>query len=494
MLRVKRRSIKTKILSTLIFTILVVQVLSGTYSFWVEKKKLYTSLDNQIDSLVNDFTLISRDAVWNCNNEAAEKIIDSKLKNNALMGIVIYENDGNKVFTGRMKEGNEILTVKEKIKQVQLNIKKSDITKENDRIGIAEFLYTDKHIKQEIRTSIYRMIFSSLMLATLLILVINFVMNKLVIGNMIKVIDVTKKIAKGDLGQYLEVRTDDEISELAEALNDMNSNLNQMLRGVMGTSQTLSDEAARQAASLEETSSSLEEMASMTRQNAEHANQANNLMKESYQNVRQANESMTALTTSMQDIARASEKTSEIVKSIDEIAFQTNLLALNAAVEAARAGEAGSGFAVVADEVRNLAMRAVGAAKNTAELIEGTVKQVKDGSALVLKTNEAFTHVASRVQEVGQLVDEIAGASNEQAQGVEQITKAVAELDMVAQKNAASSEQLASIMSMFKTGEVEKLEYAHQIETKPIMSSMAKNGRVNQRSANGTEDNPAHDF
>ncbi|MBI9077316.1 MAG: methyl-accepting chemotaxis protein, partial [Desulfatibacillum sp.] len=124
--------------------------------------------------------------------------------------------------------------------------------------------------------------------------------------------------------------------------------------------------------------------------------------------------------------------------------FQTNLLALNAAVEAARAGEAGAGFAVVADEVRNLAMRAAEAAKNTANLIEGTVKKVADGSELVNKTNEAFGEVATSAGKVGELVGEIAAASNEQAQGIDQVNKAVAEMDKVTQQNAANAEESAS--------------------------------------------------
>ncbi len=163
---------------------------------------------------------------------------------------------------------------------------------------------------------------------------------------------------------------------------------------VSSASQQLAAGSSEQAASIEETSSSLEEMSSMTSQNADNAGCADNLMKEVNQVVGQANASMTELTTSMAHISQASEETSKIIKTIDEIAFQTNLLALNAAVEAARAGEAGAGFAVVADEVRNLAMRAADAAKNTADLIEGTVKKVSDGSDLVTKTNDAFTLVA----------------------------------------------------------------------------------------------------
>jgi methyl-accepting chemotaxis protein len=153
---------------------------------------------------------------------------------------------------------------------------------------------------------------------------------------------------------------------------------------------------------------------------------------------------MGKLTESMAEITKASEETSKIIKTIDEIAFQTNLLALNAAVEAARAGEAGAGFAVVADEVRNLAMRAADAAKNTANLIEGTVKKVKDGSELVSRTNAAFKQVAGSSAKAGDLVAEISAASSEQAQGIGQINTAVTELDKVTQQNAANAEESAS--------------------------------------------------
>jgi len=213
---------------------------------------------------------------------------------------------------------------------------------------------------------------------------------------------------------------------------------------VSSASQGLAEGSSEQAASIEETSSSLEEMSSMTKQNADNANQADNLMKEANQVVGKANDSMVELTQSMEEISKASEETSKIIKTIDEIAFQTNLLALNAAVEAARAGGAGAGFAVVADEVRNLAMRAADAARNTAELIEGTVKKVNEGGELVATTNEAFTEVAENASKVGELVGEIAAASNEQSEGIEQVNKAVVEMDKVVQENAANAEESAS--------------------------------------------------
>ncbi len=234
------------------------------------------------------------------------------------------------------------------------------------------------------------------------------------------------------------------IRRIIEGLNEGAEQVSSASGQVSSASQSLAEGASEQAASIEESSSSLEEMSSMTKQNADNANQANTLMTESKQVVGTANDSMARLTESMREISKASEDTSKIIKTIDEIAFQTNLLALNAAVEAARAGEAGAGFAVVADEVRNLAMRASEAAKNTANLIEGTVKKVKDGSELVERTNEAFQQVAVSSTKVGQLVGEIAASSNEQAQGIEQINKAVTEMDKVTQQNAANAEESAS--------------------------------------------------
>lgn len=213
---------------------------------------------------------------------------------------------------------------------------------------------------------------------------------------------------------------------------------------VSSASQTLAEGASQQAAGIEEASSSVEEIASMTRQNADNAGQANSMTAETRTVMDTASRSMAELTEAMQLISAASEDTAKIIKTIDEIAFQTNLLALNAAVEAARAGEAGTGFAVVADEVRNLAIRAADAAKNTANMIEGTVKKIKHGSEIVSKTNDAFSTVAQGAKKVGGLVEEISAASTEQAQGVEQINRAITEMEKVIQTNASSAEESAS--------------------------------------------------
>lgn len=228
------------------------------------------------------------------------------------------------------------------------------------------------------------------------------------------------------------------------SLSEIASQVESGARQLTDASQQFADATSEQAASLEETSSSLEQMSSMTRQNACNAHEVNNLMKEATSVVEKANRSMGLLTTSMGEISMASEDTQKIVKTIDEIAFQTNLLALNAAVEAARAGEAGAGFAVVADEVRNLALRAAEAAGNTADLIEGTVKKVKEGADLVQGTNQDFTKVSETVSKSGGLVEEITAASEEQAHGIEQVNKAVSEMDKVTQQTSTNAEQSAS--------------------------------------------------
>jgi methyl-accepting chemotaxis protein len=153
---------------------------------------------------------------------------------------------------------------------------------------------------------------------------------------------------------------------------------------------------------------------------------------------------MAEMGNAIQEITKTSEETSKIIKTIDEIAFQTNLLALNAAVEAARAGEAGAGFAVVAGEVRNLAMRAAEAAKNTNNLIENTMKAVRSGTELTKKAQTAFTEVITSAGKVGELIDEIATASKEQANGISQVSIAVAEMNGVTQQTAANAEESAS--------------------------------------------------
>ncbi|MBF0408058.1 MAG: hypothetical protein HQM10_11925 [Candidatus Riflebacteria bacterium] len=212
---------------------------------------------------------------------------------------------------------------------------------------------------------------------------------------------------------------------------------------IYSTGEQLAKGTASQASSVAETASALEEMSAMTKRNNENTISAGNMMVETNEVVEETNREMDQLVHAMVEISKASEDTSRIIKTIDEIAFQTNLLALNAAVEAARAGSAGAGFAVVADEVRNLAMRSAEAAKNTASLIESTLTKVKNGSQIVKANQDAFTRLLNGFSKISELIDQIASASKEQASGIEQINRAMANMNVIIMQSARSAQHIA---------------------------------------------------
>ena len=246
-------------------------------------------------------------------------------------------------------------------------------------------------------------------------------------------------------GVFLVVRhANASLKTLAASMADSAEHVASAATQVSGASQSLAQGASEQAASLEETSASTEEIASITRKNADHAAEVAGLMQQTDHGASEANQTLDRMVDKMKEIDASSHKIARIIKVIDEIAFQTNILALNAAVEAARAGEAGLGFAVVADEVRNLAQRCAQAARDTAALIEESIATSGDGNSRLDQMAGAVRSMTQNSKRVKSLVDEVNLGSQEQARGMDQISRAVLQMEQVTQRTAAGAQQSAS--------------------------------------------------
>jgi len=263
---------------------------------------------------------------------------------------------------------------------------------------------------------------------------------------------------EGDLTQRLNADHKDEIGQASHWFNAFLTKLEGVMGDVLsattqidagasqisGASQQLASGASEQAGNLQEISASLEETSSMTKQNADNASRASALSDESSSIASSGQGEMNEMNKAVAEIKQSSDEVRKVIKVIDDIAFQTNLLALNAAVEAARAGEAGKGFAVVAEEVRNLAQRSAEAARETGAMIEASTQRADRAVEITSRVGTALSKIVESTGKVNMLLQEIAAASKEQAQGIDQINTGVAELDKVTQGNAGNSEELAA--------------------------------------------------
>jgi methyl-accepting chemotaxis protein len=279
-------------------------------------------------------------------------------------------------------------------------------------------------------------------------------------------------LSDGDLTTSIEEKFEGEFQELGDAINSFVSELRDTISQIKAAANTineasteiaegnadLSSRTEEQASSLEETASSMEELTGTVRLNSENANQANSLASEASTVAIEGGETIQKVVTTMASINESANKISDIIGVIDGIAFQTNILALNAAVEAARAGEQGRGFAVVASEVRTLAQRSANAAKDIKELISDSVSKIENGNVLVNQSGETMEKVVTSIKRVNDIMSEIAAASAEQATGIDEVGKAITQMDEVTQQNAALVEEAAAAAESLQSQAVQLTE------------------------------------
>ena len=239
-------------------------------------------------------------------------------------------------------------------------------------------------------------------------------------------------------------RTRGVLGSVANELADGSAQVSSASSEISNASQSLAQSSSELAASIEETSATLEEISSMTKRNAESAGTAREVANQTRAAAETGTTGMQSMTAAMDAIKASSVNTAKIIRTIDDIAFQTNLLALNAAVEAARAGEAGAGFAVVAEEVRSLAQRSTQAARETSEKIQDSIQKSEHGVSISSEVAKTLEEIVTHARRVDALVAEIASASKEQSQGVDQVVVAVQQMEKVTQNTAAGAEECAS--------------------------------------------------
>lgn len=302
------------------------------------------------------------------------------------------------------------------------------------------------------------MMIVTIILGVLLAIILGVFIANIISKPLKQLVGIANQIAAGDLDVTVDIDTKDEVGVLSKAFKNMAENINQVMMNIntaaeqvaSGSKQlsdssiVLSQGATEQASSIEELTASIEEISSQTRQNADNAKEANVLAETAKTNAMQGNDQMREMLKAMGEINDSSSNIYKIIKVIDEIAFQTNILALNAAVEAARAGQHGKGFAVVAEEVRNLAARSANAAKETADMIEGSIKKVESGTKIANETAAALNKIVDGIAKAASLVGNIAVASNEQATGISQINQGIMQVSQVVQTNSATSEESAA--------------------------------------------------
>ena len=409
-----RQKIHTSRLTLLLILIVsLILILFGIYDILARRGELTAALNESLGNISLRLSKSLEKPLWDMNSPIVNEFIKYEMADKILAAVFVFGADHKEVVTGKGKDDSGgIIDIKEIPAAEELLYMTREIKKGNQLIGHVDIWVTRTYLLHELRRQVMRTVGTIVTIA----LILSFSLNFLIRHGVVKPI-------RNVIAQLSE--SSSRVTGDAEHIND--------------SSRQLAAAATQQAANLQETSASLEEMTSMTRCNADNAEQANRMSNAATKLAVDSVDSMKKLVEVMHKVRQSTGEMAKIMRTIDEIAFQTNLLALNAAVEAARAGEAGKGFGVVAEEVRNLAKRSAEASRNTADLIEAAQKHTETGVTTSDDVARKLNGIQGNANKSATLIAEITAASKQQALGIDQITRAVTEMNTIVQQNASDA-------------------------------------------------------
>lgn len=456
-----RISVRLIVIFVSVTTMLV--SLFGVFSYVSSKRSMEQQLDEQIRRAVSRLQIGLPAPIWNFDAKQLDTLLDAEMGDPSIAAIMV-QNAKKTFAAGRVRdESGKMVAAKAdstpKGDKVAEEFKFDD-SGQMKTVGTVEVYMSRDQMERALRSEVIQVVVQVLVLNLALVAALVVGLNTVLMSSLNRIRSALETISSGDadLTRRLTVHRDDEIGEVARLFNVFVERLQNIIRQVRLSTDTLghatseiasgnmdlSSRTERQASSLEETAASMEELTSTVKRNTDNARQANQMAAAASDVAAKGGAVVSQVINTMGSINESSKKIVDIIAVIDGIAFQTNILALNAAVEAARAGEQGRGFAVVASEVRALAGRSAAAAKEIKTLIGDSVEKIETGSALVNQAGSTMTDIVSSVKRVTDIMGEIMAASQEQMDGIEQINDAVKEMDTVTQQNAALVEQAAA--------------------------------------------------
>lgn len=430
-----------------------------TFSIWAiymvndENKKMIEQFDKKRIQLKTLAALVNVESLWNFDYKGVEVNTKAFLDDEDIVRIEVRDVSGEKIY-GEFKEHN--------IQDIV--IEKSEIKKENEKIGEIEIHFSKKRINDTISKSTVRIVVVNIVLALLIgitIIIVSFVVTKPIKN----IQEYSKKLKEGDFSNKITITSKDEIGDTARLIEETISRINDVLldidegqhairrsaNDISIATETLAQKTSEQAESLQETTSTVEQITSIIALNVEKTKEVNKLTQDTSYKIKETGEDSKKLEIAMTDIIESSKAIDNMINIIDDIAFQTNLLALNAAVEAARAGEQNRGFTVIAEEIRNLAKTSSTAAKEIKEKIKESEVKIGEGSKYIKQTLSNMTLVISDVEEIASVMADITLSVTEEEKGIDHIREAIFELDNITQHNASIAEETSAITNELRT-------------------------------------------